>query len=299
MIEQVEISGFDLRFQGHRLKNKAVEKVLLASIAENGIRDPLQGVDTAGGRILIDGFKRYRCAQKLGVGIVPYRCLSGDAGFGIIEFLRNSNKRSLNIVEQARLIDELHRGCQMSTADIADLLEKSKSWVSVRSGMIHEMSDFVMEKIFGGQFPAYAWLYILKPFIRINQIPKKDIDEFVGIVAGKNLSIRNIDVLAKGYFNGSDELREQFRKGDIDFGLTHIRRPSAKVADMMQIEKAMLRDLELAQAYIQRVTIRFSESEYKTGAFFAQANLLTGGILNLMDVFTNGVKKFHDRSAKA
>ena len=64
MPEQVEISCIDLRFEGYRLKNKAAERALLASIAEKGIRDPLQGVDKEGARILLNGFKRYRCAQN-------------------------------------------------------------------------------------------------------------------------------------------------------------------------------------------------------------------------------------------
>lgn len=299
MVVQVEISSFDLRFQDHRLRHKACEKTLLASIAEKGIRDPLQGVDMQDVRILIDGFKRYRCAKMLGIGIVPYCCLSSDAATGIIEFLRISNKKSLGIVEQARLIEELKCSYQMSTTDIAGLLEKSKSWVSVRSGMMREMSQFVMEKVFWGQFPAYAYLYILRPFIRINRIKGEDIDEFVGIVAGKNLSIRDIELLAKGYFKGSDELREQLRKGNIGFGLSLLRGKFEKVQGCTQIEQAMLKDIELTLSYMQRVGSHFADSEYKTSAFFAQANLLTGGILKQIDMFMGVVRQLHDRSAKA
>ena len=170
MILQVEISNFDLRFEDHRLRSPATERILLASIAQNGIRDPLQGVDMEDSRILLNGFKRYRCAKKLGIGIVPYVSLSSDTGAGIIELLRMSNEKGLSILEQARLITELKQGHHMSTADIARLLEKSKAWVSVRSGITSEMSPVVMEKIFCGQFPAYAYLYILRPFIRLNRM---------------------------------------------------------------------------------------------------------------------------------
>jgi len=300
MVVQVEISSFDMRFQGHRLRHKACERALLASIAENGIRDPLQGVDMQGARILIDGFKRYRCARRLGIGIVPYCSLSSDAAAGIIEFLRISNKTKLSIVEQARLIEELKSSYQMSTADIAGLLEKSKSWVSVRSGMMHEMSQFVMEKVFCGQFPAYAYLYILRPFIRINGLKRGDIDEFVGLIAGNNLSIRDIELLAKGYFKGSDELREQLRKGNLGFGLNHLRGKSQKAQGLMHIEQSMLRDLEQTLNYMQRVASRSSiELEYKSSAFFAQVNLLTGGILKQMDIFMGVIRQIHDRSSKA
>jgi len=299
MIAQVEISSFDLRFEGYRLQNKVAERILLASILEKGIREPLQGVDMEHGRILLNGFKRYRCARRLGIGVVPYVSLSTDPGAGIIELLRMSNEKGLGILEQARLIEVLKDGQHMTTADIAGLLEKSKAWVSVRSGLMDEMSRFVMEKIFSGQFPVYAYMYILRPFIRINRIKREEIDQFVGLVAGRKLSIRDIDLLAKGYFKGSKAFREQLLKGDIAFGLAGLRDLSRNAQGCTKTEQAMLRDLELTQVYMQRVTARSNERGFKSRDFFAQANLLTGGILRQMDLFTHAVREFHDRSAKA
>ncbi len=299
MVLQVEISSFDLRFEGCRLQNKEAERILLASISENGIRKPLQGVDVEQARILLNGFKRYRCARRLGIAVVPYVSLSTDTGAGILELLRMSNEKGLGILEQARLIEELKDSHHMSTADIAGLLEKSKAWVSVRSGIMREMSRVVREKIFCGQFPVYAYMYILRPFIRVNRIKREDIDEFVRLVAGRKLSIREIELLAKGYFQGSDEFREQLRKGDIAFGLASIRGTSRKAEGCTNAEQIMLRDLELAQVYMQRVTARRRETGFKSKEFFAQANLLTGGILRQMDLFAHAVREFHDRSGKA
>ena len=71
MSETVELSSLDLRYEGHRLRDHAREAKLLASIAERGMEDPLEGVDTPDGRFLLNGFKRYRCAQKLGLACVP------------------------------------------------------------------------------------------------------------------------------------------------------------------------------------------------------------------------------------
>lgn len=299
MIRQVEISSFDLRFEDYRLRNQASERILLASISEKGVREPLQGVDMGEIRILLNGFKRYRCAKKLGIGIVPYTSLANDPGAGIIELLRMSNEKGLSILEQARLITELKQGHHMSTADIACLLEKSKAWVSVRSGITNEMSRFVMEKILRGEFPAYAYMYILRPFIRINRVKREEIDEFVSLAAGHRLSIRDIELLANGYFKGSAEFREQLRKGDIAMGLAGLRCTTGKSDECSAAEQTLLRDLERTQWHMQRITVRCRETSFKTGAFFAQANLLTGGILRQMDLFARAVRQFHDRSAKA
>jgi ParB-like chromosome segregation protein Spo0J len=67
MSESVERTSLDLRYQAYRLRNNTAEAHLLASIAERDIEQPLSGVDTPQGRLLLDGFKRYRCAAKLGI----------------------------------------------------------------------------------------------------------------------------------------------------------------------------------------------------------------------------------------
>jgi hypothetical protein len=299
MVEQVEISSLDLRYQGCRMRSPGAEKALLSSILDKGIRDPLQGIDTGQIRILLDGFKRYRCADKLGIGILPYRCLSGDEATGIIELIRMSNATSLSILEQAKLIDELKSVHHMSVSEIARLVEKSKGWVGMRVGLIGQMSPLVMGKIFSGKFPVYAYMYTLRPFIRMNGVNKNEIDEFVGSVAGRKLSIRGIEILAHGYFKGSDELRSQIKSGNILWALSRLKETSKNAGDCTELERQMLRDLEITQKYMQRVTYKSQDKRYNTDCFFAQANLLSGGILRQLDAFTQALRQFYDRTGQA
>jgi hypothetical protein len=298
MVNQVEISSFDLRYEGYRMKSDGAEKALLLSILEKGIRDPLQGIDTKGGRILLDGFKRLRCAKKLGIRTVPYGSVGTDEVLGIIELIRISNAKSLGILEQARFVDELKTVHKMSTGEIARLVERSKSWVSVRSGIVKEMSGYVLEQIFKGRFPVYSYMYTLRPFIRINGIPSAEIDEFVKSVAGKKLSIRSIESLAQAYFKGPAGLREQIKNGHITWALNRLKQPETATADCTELERQMLRDLEITQKYMQRVSYKSKEKRFKNNSFFAQANLLAGGILRQMDTFSKAVKDFYDRSGQ-
>ena len=275
------------------------EKALLLSILEKGIRDPLCGIDTQPSRILLDGFKRYRCAKKLGLSIVPYRSLGSDEVSGIIELIRMSNATSLGILEQAKLMDELKSVHHMSVSEIAGLVDKSKGWVGMRVGLIGQMSPLVMGKIFDGKFPVYAYMYTLRPFIRMNGVNKKEIDEFVGSVAGKKLSIRDIEILAHGYFKGGDELRRQIKGGDILWALSQLKEASANAGDCTELEKQMLRDLEITRKYMQRVTCKSQDNRFTTSGFFAQANLLSGGILRQLAPFTQAIRQFHDRTGQA
>ena len=298
-MQNVEITSFDLRYESYRMKNAGAERALLASIAENGIREPLQGVDAKDVRLLLNGFKRYRCAKRLGIGIVPYSSLGSDEAFGIVQLIRIANARSLSILEQARLIGELRTVHKMCVSEIAGLLERSKSWVSMRIGLLSEMSECVMDKVFNGKFPIYAYMYTLRQFIRMNGVNKEEIDDFVRAVAGRSLSIRDIERLAHGYFKGPREFREQIRNGDINWGLKRLRETASAPGDCSEYERGMLRDLEIVQKYMQRVTYRSRDRRLKSNSFHAQANLLAGGIVRQIDTFSRAIRDFHDRSRQA
>lgn len=288
-----------MRFEGCRLRSRAAERELFASIMENGIREPLEVVEKGDVRIILNGFKRYRCAVRLGIGIVPYSILSGDEAEGIVKILRISNNSGLNILEQARFVDELKSVYHMDTTDIAAVLEKSKAWVSVRSGIMKEMSGTVQEHIFGGRFPVYAYMYILRPFMRINKIGMEEIDEFVRLVGGRNLSIRDIELLAYGYFQGGDAFRREIEAGNIALGLKTLKDELQKPDGCTQQERSLIKDLEITRKYMQRLICKCNDPRHKTGAFFVQANLLAGGILRQIQIFNESVQSLYDRSGKA
>lgn len=295
-MEEIELSDLDLRYEDCRLKWDPSEKALLRSILTSGIRDPLQGVNVGGLRILLDGFKRCRCARKLNIQIVPFVSLSDNEALGIIELLRVSNARSLNILEQARLIDELKTVHRMNTAEIAGHLERSKGWVSMRSGLMKEMSGVVREEVFKGAFPVYAFMYTLRKFMRMNGISQTESDEFVKAVSGKRLSVRDIERLADGYFKGSSELREQIRNGNLSWSLDRLRGPHHD-SGLSSREQATLKALEILLRYIQRFTVGQHGSMSRD--FAAQANLLSGGLIRQLPPFTQALREFYDRTGEA
>jgi hypothetical protein len=65
------------------------------------------------------------------------------------------------------------------------------------------------------------------------------------------------------------------------------------------VEKRMLKDLEITQKYMQRLTHRSKDTRFKTRSFHAQANLLAGGIVRQMEIFSKAIREFYDRSGKA
>lgn len=297
-LKLVELSSIDLRYEHHRLKSAEAERRLLSSIISCGIRDPLQGVSVQDNRILLNGFKRYRCARKLGIGVVPYQSLGSDEMLGIVELLRLANARSLSIIEQARLIDELKSAFQMSISEIASLLEKSKGWVAMRAGMISKMSDVVMQKLFEGSFPVYSYMYTIRPFMRMNGVRKSEVDTFVKATAGNHLSTRDIELLAHGYFKGSDAFRKQLEEGNVVWGLNQLKQSSVGASNCTAVEQGLLKDLEIVQKYMQRVCLKITDRRPQSPSFLAQANLLAGGILRRLDAFSQAIRSFYDHTGQ-
>jgi predicted transcriptional regulator len=299
MTRSVELSALDLRYESYRMRNPAAEARLLASIAERGIEEALEGVDAAGANILLNGFKRYRCAAKLRLQMAPYASLGEDQAAAIVALLRVSNDHSLTILEQARFLEELRERNAMSVADIAGHLSRSKSWVSMRLGLMAEMSTVVREKLFSGGFPVYPYMYTLRQFMRMNGVKRQDIEDFVVALAGRKLSVREMEQLAHGYFRGPASFREAIRHGHVALALDWFRQVPEDPDGSNEFERVLLKDLEIAQKYMQRVMGKSQDRRLQTSAFFAQAHLLTAGILSQARAFYEVMRKLHDRCGQA
>jgi hypothetical protein len=299
MSETVERTSLDLRFETYRLRNGAAEARLLVSIAERGIEQPLSGVDTPRGRLLLDGFKRYRCAAKLGIECVPYASLGEEEAMGIARLMRVAKQKPLSILEQARFVVELLSMHDMSIAEVAETLSRSKAWVSMRRSLWKEMSPGVQAILFRGAFPVYSYMTTLRPFMRMNGVGQDEIERFVGAVAGGRLSVREIELLAHGYFRGPASLRQAIDEGKWKWSLEQMQAVPADPEGCNETERALLRELERLLQSIGRVMARCDDPRLKARVFYAQANLLVAGLLSRRESFFQKMEEFHDRSGHA
>lgn len=299
MRTEVETSQIDRRYESYRMRSVGREKLLLSSILAKGIEEPLSGVQALSTApvLLLDGFKRLRCAEKLKINHVPFVSLGEDEATAILSLLRLSNAKSLTLLEQAKLVDELKRIYGLSMAQIAMRVDRSKGWVCTRINVFSEMSAVITKEIFSGRFPAYSYFYTLRQFRRLNAVPKAELDDFVRAVSGHGCSTRDIECLAKGYFCGGETLKEQIRQGDLAWCLGQLKfqvdpEGQAKLSDL---EARVLRDLDLLQSTMGRLTLKLRSPDLKGPDFFAQAELLTDGISNRVSKFLEILGGFRDR----
>ena len=298
MAREVELSSLDLRYESFRLKQAALEERLLGSIAQRGIEEPLEGVEAKERSVLLNGFKRYRCARKLRIPTVPYSSLGQDEAVGILSLLRTSNNRALSILEQASFIAELKHARQLSVAQIAAELSRSKAWVSVRLGLIAEMSAPVRRQLFAGAFPVYSYMYTLRQFMRLNGVSPKQVEEFVLAVSGQGLSVREVEQLAHGCFRGPESFRREILRGNLALPLERMRQVPQSADGCNEFERVLLGDLELTQKYMQRVMGKSQDPRLTSRAFHAQCHLLTAGVLSRSRAFFHTLRQLHDRNGQ-
>ena len=299
MPENIELNTLDLRYQDYRLRDDAREARLLSSIAQRGIEEPLEGVDSPAGRLLLNGFKRFRCAKKLYPGTVPYVSLGDEEVAGILQFMRIPTDKGLGIVEQAKFVGDLLTIHGMDLADVAETLGRSKGWVSMRSTLLNEMGEEIQKILFAGKFPVYCYMYTLRPFRRMNGVTQQEIERFIKAISGKRLSVRDIELLAQGYFRGPDSLREAIGQGKLNWSLEHMKNVPDDLEGCNDFERVLLKDLQVVQKLMQRIMAKCHNDRLQSRAFFAQANLLTGSLLTKLKPFGERMKEFHDRSGHA
>ena len=242
-VVDLELADLDLRYQSYRLRQPRREEALLSAIAREGIREPLVGVTRDTTPILLDGFKRCRCARTLHLHVVPFASWGTDEVAGILKLLRTDRQHALTLLEQARFVDDLHTERGLSPADIAQQLGRSLAWVTVRLGLLRALSPLVRDALFAGAFPVYAYLYTLRPFRRLKSVSAADLDQFVSALRGHPLSVRQIEGLAHGFFHGPPSFRQELLQGHLTLALRHLEEAPQDPDSCSDFERIFLHDL--------------------------------------------------------
>lgn len=298
-MNEVEIATISRKYETFRLQDPRREKLLRDSIMEYGIREPLQCVGAPEERyILLDGFKRLRCACRLRMSMVPVELLGSDESASILQLVRLSVDRSLSAVEQACFVDELHSRWGMSRGAIASALDRSHAWVSVRLGLVDEMSEDVRDAIFSGRFPLRCFMYTLRQVTRVHGISREQTDRFVRAVSGQGLSTRDIDTLAAGYFRGGAHLKRQIEEGNLRWTLQKLRGadPEAgrREAGLSEAEASVLQDLDLAQKYLHRLQGGLARMDLGSPVFIHRVRLFGTGLEDALQAVMPQIRRMYE-----
>lgn len=147
-IADIAITKIGERYGVYRIVSPRADAAMMKSIQRYGQMTPVVCVKAENGYELIDGFKRLRVFRRLNRPTLKAKTMEISARAckaAIIQL--NRAGRSINEMEEALVIQSLHREDSLQQTEIAVLLGRHKSWVSRRISLIERLSEEVQEDI--------------------------------------------------------------------------------------------------------------------------------------------------------
>jgi len=127
-----------------------------ASLTAHGQLTALVVVKRQGGLELIDGFKRYRAAEQMGWTMLRAVSMDVDEQAQWAAMLAlNRATHSMSVLEEALVLREMVT-MGMTQTGIGQMLNRHKSWVSRRIGLIERLHPELVEQIREGILPPGA-----------------------------------------------------------------------------------------------------------------------------------------------
>jgi len=147
-IEEIAVSVIGEKYGVYRIVSPRADAAMVKSIRKYGQISPVVCVRVEGGCEMIDGFKRLRACRRLDKTTLRVKTMEVSARVckaAIIQL--NWSGRSINEMEEALVVQSLHREDGLTQTEIAVLLGRDKSWVSRRISLIERLSEEVQEDL--------------------------------------------------------------------------------------------------------------------------------------------------------
>lgn len=172
---------------------------LADSISKVGLLQPIIVRPYGEGYQIIAGERRWRAAKAAGLEKVPVRMLAADDTSSLeIALIENLQREDLNSIEEARGYRRLLTEYQMTQAELADKVSKSRSAIT-NSLRLLDLPEEVQELVYAGRLSAghaRAILSVPDEAMRIKLATK---------LADEGLSVREAENLARLYAAGQAE----------------------------------------------------------------------------------------------
>ena len=185
--------------QPRRIFDEAALEELAASIAARGVIQPVIVRPLAGGKYqLVAGERRWRAAQKTQLHEIPalIRDLS-ERDVMALALIENIQREDLNPVEEARAYQRLSELEDMTQAEIARLVEKSRSHVANLQRLL-SLPDEVLDHLQAGALDMGHARAL---------IGRENAVELAQQAIAKKLSVREVEKLARAGDTGSNRRR--------------------------------------------------------------------------------------------
>ena len=256
---ELEFHQLDLRYERLRVCRPAVERRLLASLAEVGQQVPILVVSSADADrfVLVDGYKRVRALRRLHADTARATAwdLSEAEALLVDRLMRSGDGETA--IEQGWLLDELVLRFELTLEELARRFGRSVSWVSRRLALVHELPEPVQDQVRRGDLLAHAAQKYLVPLARANGSACL---RLVAGIAGKGLSSRQVGTLYAAWRDGTETTRERLLGEPLLFLRAREQLASSSEPDTL---RALLDAFDTIGAVARRADRRLAEGAFR------------------------------------
>ena len=279
----LEFHQLDRRYEDLRLRRPERERSLLASLAEQGQQVPIVVVAQEDSYLVIDGFKRLRCMERLGMDVVHATQWDLEQSDALLLDRSQRSSERLSQLEQGWLLLAL-RSQGLSQEDLARRMDKSVSWISRHLALVDELPTQVQDHVRSGAIPAHAAMRHLVPIARRN---REDCLRLATAIAKAKLSSREVGELCSAFLRSSAEVRERLL---FDPRLFLRARANKKKPPPLPAQLEMLGDLDRMVHIARRLQERLRDTE-TTPEQLAELRLASAQVRSLLDLFDQEIQR--------
>jgi ParB family chromosome partitioning protein len=172
---------------------------LAASIAARGVIQPVIVRPLPGGRYqLVAGERRWRAAQRARLHEIPALIQElEERDVMALALIENLQRKDLNPIEEARAYQRLSEQEELSQAEIAKLVEKSRSHVANLLRLL-TLPEVVLDHVEAGRLDMGHARAL---------VGREDAEAIAARAVAESLSVREVEKLAQRPRPGSDRMR--------------------------------------------------------------------------------------------
>jgi ParB/RepB/Spo0J family partition protein len=147
--ERVALEQLDERYAELRLSRPGLVAALRRSIERDGqLRPLLVNLEREGKLAVLDGLKRLRALRELGHPQAEVRVVELDEPAARAAMLAyNAPHGGLCELEQAWVVRSLVRGCGLQQRQVAELLDRHRSWICRRLALAERLDESVQQDV--------------------------------------------------------------------------------------------------------------------------------------------------------
>jgi len=251
---KLELGQLDRRYDRLRIRNAARQSRLLESVLAHGQQVPVVVVadeESTDRYVLIDGYLRVAVLEQLCRDEVDAQLWQMPAGRALALGHRLDNAQRRTALEEGWLLRTLEREHDMGLGELAILLERSRSWVSRRLGLVNGLPAVAQQAVRDGRVSAQAAQRYLLPLARANEAHCKTL---VAGLGRERVSVRQMRTLYVGWRSGDAQTRQRI----VDAPRLYLAACEA-VADEAAAPDELVRDLDIVANVLRRAQRRMDD----------------------------------------